>query len=164
TLAPEERERHQEYRPARALRRADHFGEQVALLAPLLDAPLPALELRAQARGAQEQEQRAALARELATVLARAHELDVLGYAARLARQRAQRVAHRPVVPEPQPVGEARQPQPLAPEQRVEQEVVEPARIAHHVHDRALLLEPAEGLDRLVVGVEIGERGRRRAE
>ena len=67
TLAPEQRQRNQEDRPARALRRGDHLGEQVALLAPLVDPALAAREqLRAQARGAQEQEQRTALARQLA--------------------------------------------------------------------------------------------------
>ena len=160
-LAPEQRERHHEHRTPRALRGADHLGQQVALLAPLIDAALPAAELRAEARRAQEQEQRAALARQLAGVLARAHELDVLRHAARLARHRVQRVAQRPVVPEADAVGEARQAQSFAAEQRVEQEVVEPARIAHHVHDRALLFEVAQPCDGCVVEVEVAEVARR---
>ena len=70
----------------------------------------------------------------------------------------AQRLEQRPVVVEADAVGEAREPQPLAQEQRVEQEVVEPARVAHHVDDAAARARARAAARPSLVEVEVRRR------
>ena len=59
---------------------------------------------------------------------------------ARAQERSPQQLEERAVVIETQTVGEARQAQPFAAEELVEEEVVEPARVAHHVDDGAAAL------------------------
>jgi hypothetical protein len=77
--------------------------------------------------------------------------------------ERAHGLQEGPVVEEADAVCEAREAQAFAQEECVEEEVVEPARVTHHVHDRAALLEALEPPDGRFVEPEMREEARREA-
>ena len=69
-------------------------------------------------------------------------------------------VPDRTVVVEAQAIRVLRQPQPFTEKERVEEEVVQPARITHYIDDRALGLEIADPLHGLVAEIEVREEPR----
>ena len=153
-LAPEERDRDEEDGLPGG-RDVDDLGEQIALPPHLLDRGLAAAHDLAEPLGAEEEEERAPGLDERARRAALA-DVRVLGDRGGVglapAPPDAEPVDDRPVVPEADAVREAREPEPLAREQRVHEEVVEAARVPHHVHDGAARLEPAQV--RLVLGIQ----------
>jgi hypothetical protein len=162
-LAPEQGQGHEEDGPALAPDSVDDLLEQVEIALALLHPAAAPAQARKGPRGAQEQEHRLAGPRELPHPLPCLLQLAIpaalpgAAAAAPASEPQTQTFEHGAVVVEVDAVAEARQAQTFAREERVEQEVVEPARVAHHVHDRASLLEGAQLGDGGVVQVEVPE-------
>jgi len=163
-LAPEERQGHEEHRAVVVPHAAHDLGQEIQLAAAGAQGVAAPQEPRAEPVAAQEQEERFARPHELVHVLPA--ELVLMGPLRGPAQQAAGAQApqgdrdgpvERTVMVEGHAVGEAREPQPLATEEPVEQEVVEPARVAHHVDQRALGLEGAQALDGLGLQVQVTE-------
>ena len=161
-LAPEQRERHEVDGLAPG-GDARELGEELELALAASRRLLRAPQQRRQPRGAQEQEQRLARtgdAPELSALPSSAGSPRPRLRSARIKKAGTLRHQRR-VVPVADAVREGREPQPLAREQRVEQEVVEAARVAHHVHDGAARLELAQLRDGRLVEVEVLEEAPR---
>jgi hypothetical protein len=155
-LPPEERQGHQVHRTLRVPDGADDILQQVEFALSLLHRA-PASAQPAWTRRSQEQEERLALPRQLARVCASLGHLDVVGDRSRPGERDAERLEDRPVVVEADAVGEARQAKPLAQEERIEQEVVQAARVPHDVDDGAPGLEIPQALHGRLVQPDVAE-------
>ncbi len=153
-LAPEERQGHDVDRRSRIPRGTDRHLEQVELiLASMPPAPQPV----AKTLGAQEEEERRPAPGERAYVLARLVAVERARLRAIPPHGDAQPLEQGAVVVEVDAVRERREPQSRALQDGVEEEVVEPARVAHHVDDAAPPLELTQAVDGVRVEIEVGE-------
>ena len=160
TLAPEERQRDERHLAAFRGRGIDDLAQHLEFTPPVLDRGLAPAHLGREPRGPQEEEHRLAGADGAMGGLLRVPRILVATCLSEEAATRqpvSETAQERLVVVEGQPVREGREPQPLASEQGVEQEVVEPARIAHDVHDGAALLERAKPRHGRVIEIEVRE-------
>ena len=157
TLPPEEREGDDEDLTLRIdLAYLPHdLAEQLELVAPTL--VLSAAQEGLQTLGAQEKEETVSRGDVLADDLAVLGVLDLPRPCALQAEHHRQQLVERPVVVEVDRVGEAREPQAVSQEERIEEKVVEPARVAHHVDDTAPGLEGFQALHDRLVELEVLE-------
>ena len=155
TLAPKDGQRNHVHRFLAVPDRAHHLFQEIEL-GPALENDLSP-RADPQPGGPQEEEERFAGPGQLAHVAERALWVSDGLDLAPGPEQSTDRVEDRSVVVETNSVGEAREPETVSQEQRIEEEVVEPARIAHHVYDRALRFERPKPLDGRIVQTEVPE-------
>ncbi len=156
-LRPEEREGDEEdlVCPVLGHHRRDDLADQVELVLAL--PGLATAQERLQQLRAQEEERAAAFAHRRADRPAILAVLDLPRSPPCEPQRDRDQLEQRAVVVEADRVGEAREAQTMAKEEHVEEEVVEPARIAHHVDDAAAGLERLQALDHLGLEREMTE-------
>ncbi|MBS1105398.1 MAG: hypothetical protein H6Q91_900 [Deltaproteobacteria bacterium] len=158
--SPEQRERNDRHGCRAVPRRAHRFREHVEIGSFDGRDVAPPEQPRGEPLGAQEHEQRRA-ALHLCANAVEVRFRERAAAAAQRAQAPDQRLPERLVVVEADAVGEGREAQSVAQEEPIEEEVVEPARVTHHVDDAAGGLERAQSRDGGLVEGDLSEEASR---